>query len=150
MTMRVMQPQSGFTLIELIIGITILVVLAAIMINAYQTFVVRSQVKDGLELANSLKPSIHRHLQEHEALPVNRAEAGLSPDATETSNNYVKSVAVTNGRLDITFGNNASPTIADAVLTLTPHIGLENTLTWSCGRAAATTVPERYQPDYCR
>jgi type IV pilus assembly protein PilA len=150
MVRHVTKQSSGFTLIELIIGIVILIVLAAIMVNTYQTFVVRAQVTDGLALADSLKESVHKHLQEHGDLPVNRVEAGLSSDATESSNNYVKSIAVTNGRLDITFGNDANPTIADAVLTVTPEIQPENTLTWYCGQTAVTTVPERYQPGFCR
>jgi type IV pilus assembly protein PilA len=128
----------------------ILFVLAAILINAYQTFVFRSQVGTGIELASSLKPAIEAHLRDKGDLPINRVAAGLSRDATATSNNYVKSVAITDGRLDITYGNAASPTIADTVLTLTPKIGPENTLKWLCGDTSVTTTPDRYQPGDCR
>ena len=46
--MHTAKPQTGFTLLELLICIGILLVLAAIIINAYQTYVVRSQVSEGI------------------------------------------------------------------------------------------------------
>ena len=52
--------------------------------------------------------------------------------------------------LDIMYGNAASPTISDTILTLTPRIGPENTLDWECGETPMTTTPERYQPGECR
>jgi len=72
-------------LVELIIGVTILILLTAIIVNAYQTFVVRQQVSHGFELASSLKPAISKHLENHGAMPASRAAAGLSPSSADTS-----------------------------------------------------------------
>ncbi len=50
--------QKGFTLIELMIVIAIIGILAAIAIPAYQDYVIRSQVTEGLNLAGDLKAAI--------------------------------------------------------------------------------------------
>ena len=172
--MAVEQPrQNGFTALELAIGLLILVTLAVILANAYQTYTVRVQVDAGIVLADGLKPAIVKHLETHASLPRNRAVAGLSAAATDSYSDYVKSIAVVHGRLDITYGNSANPQIADAVLSITPYQAPDSTIIWRCGRAATPTdgagaeleiaggsesqavyrpgsVPERYQPGTCR
>jgi type IV pilus assembly protein PilA len=171
---RQSKPPSGFTLAELLASITILIVLAAILINAYQTYIVREQVREGVRLANSLKPAIISHLQNHDVMPVSRTTLGLDKNPTDTANNYVKSVDVKNGRLDITFGNRANATIADAILYIVPYQMPDGYIIWRCGSAplptdaggnelplatsslsssplafAASNVPTRYRPDDC-
>ena len=50
--------QRGFTLIELMIVVAIIFILAAIVIPAYQDYIIRAQVSEGLTMASAAKASV--------------------------------------------------------------------------------------------
>ncbi|MGI9308240.1 MAG: pilin [Gammaproteobacteria bacterium] len=134
---KTVKNQKGFTLIELMIVVAIVGILAAIAVPAYQTYTIRAQVSEGIFMAGNAKtPIADTYLLSGEA-PVNRLEAGMSPDATDSGSNYVSAVAIIDGRVEVTFGNRASAAIANNTLSLTPYETAEGTLVWRCGDADA-------------
>jgi type IV pilus assembly protein PilA len=155
--------QKGFTLIELMIVVAIIGILAAIAIPAYQDYTIRAQVSEGMTLAAAAKAAIAETYLNTGIAPANRADAGMSANATDTFGKYVQSVGVDSGTIVITYGYDVNAAIANDVVTLAPHTTADNSVTWVCGNASATgsasamgnasastTLDTRYLPAACR
>src|SRR5580698_9766883 len=94
--------QKGFTLIELMIVIAIIGILAAIAIPAYQNYTIRSQVTEGLSLADGWKTSISEYYAQNGSFPSNSTTtaAGVAGDIAvsgASTGKYVSAVNVSAG-----------------------------------------------------
>ncbi len=156
---------NGFTLIELMIVVAIIGILASLAVSAYQTYTVRAQISEGLEMASGAKVPIVDAYSNDGTAPADRAAAGMTPDPTDTSGSFVSQVDIVAGRIDITFsGPRAHQAIIGQTLSLTPYITPGNTVSWRCGNAGVptgallqgganhlpATVEPRYLPSSCR
>ena len=63
----------------------------------------------------------------------------MSGNITDTSGKYVASIAVANGRIDITYGHEANSvlTTGPQTLSLTPYETPDRSVAWRCGAAPA-------------
>jgi len=157
--------QKGFTLIELMIVVAIIGILAAIAIPAYQDYTVRSQVSEGLTLASAAKASVAETFANDGVWPVGLDEAGMDA-ANPPEGKYVAGIAIDNGTINITYGNDINAAAANDILSIKPLVSPNMDVIWVCGYSAdvgngveaatgasgadATNIESKYLPAACR
>jgi len=137
--------QKGFTLIELMIVVAIIGILATVALPAYQTYSIRAQVSEGLNLTGPLVQAVAEYHIDNGAFPADNAAAALPP-AAAYAGSYVSSIAVNGDSIDILYGNKANAAISGQVVSLTAVNNL-GSINWACSSPA---IQDAYLPANCR
>jgi type IV pilus assembly protein PilA len=156
--------QKGFTLIELMIVIAIIGILAAIAIPAYQNYTIRSQVTEGLSLADGWKTAISEFYDQNGTFPTGASATGSAVDIAESAvtGKYVSAITIAApGQIQVAYnGVQANKKLNGLFLSLSPGLDANNDIVWVCGTAASpaltvaapattTTIPNQYLPSAC-
>lgn len=153
----------GFTLIELMVVVTIIGILASISMPAYHEYIVRSQVVDGITLVESLKGPVKEFYKQRGRFPLDNLEAGI-PEPDKLISNYVKRVTLENGAFHVEFGHKVNLKLLDQILTIRPVVVSESPMSpysWLCGNDTSvpgmegvgmnrTSVDDSLLPSSCR
>ncbi len=141
--------QQGFTLIELMIVVAIIGILAAIAIPAYQDYVVRSRITEGLALASAAKTSV----SENASTASDDLSSGWDFPTAGTDNVSDITVANDTGVIAITYtaaanavGLTLTPTAAGAALAI--NAPPDGPIEWDC--TVDDAADEAFVPSNCR
>ena len=122
--------QQGFTLIELMIVVAIIGILAAVAIPAYQDYTIRAQVSEGISLASGAKTAVAEFYTQRGTFPADNTAAGLA-SAAAIKGTYVSQVAVANGVITVTYGEDVNNTITNNTIAVSP-IASGGAISWNC------------------
>jgi type IV pilus assembly protein PilA len=153
----------GFTLIEMVIVFAVIAILALMAVPSFQERMVRSQIVEAAPLSDIAKQPVAASWATQRKFPKDNAAAGL-PVPEKIVGNYVKSVALDQGAIHITFGNKAHQQIKDKILSFRPAVVEDAPIvpvTWVCGHASApaqmklqgedkTNIEARFLPLNCQ
>ena len=141
--------QKGFTLIELMIVVAIIAILAAIALPAYQNYIKRSKVTEGIVAADACKSSVVEYVASQNAVPPTQVAAGCG---NFKASQYVSGLVYTNTDASITVTyTNVGTGVDTKTYKLTPNsiaAAASGQLTgWNC---TASTVNKELLPASCR
>ncbi len=140
---------EGFTLIELMMVVSIIGILAAIAIPQYQDYTVRTKISEALAQFGAAKLTISEYYQSQGSMPSSGASAGLNG---AIDSKYVNSITWSKtsadaGVLTANMSGNLGAGIANDETVVMEGAASITRVAWNCKPG---TIQTRYLPSECR
>lgn len=122
--------QAGFTLIELMIVVSIVGILAAVAIPVYQDYLVKAKISSAISSVASLRTAVAVCIGDHGGVKDSCTSNTLGIPAF-TATNEIASAQVTSGTLVMTLADNGIGSNVDGkTITMTPTV-TDSSVTWA-------------------
>jgi len=159
----------GFTVIELVLVIAVTLLIGALGVSAFWTYVIRARIADSIGTTIGIQEQVVQAFRHTGLPPADRREAGLPPSEAEPTMD-IAAVEIADGRIEIHFAETAETAIANRTLSLTPFETVDQQVVWICGNKipgvglkplgfaggarqavqVLTSIEPRYLPPTCR
>jgi len=145
-----MKKNLGFTLIELMIVVTIIGILAAIAVPTYRDYTTRAQVSEAIYLGSSMKTTLSDYGWNHAEWPSRFVEVSTVPSSGEIN-------ATLTGKYS-QMASTVTGSYPNGYITMTMTTGqasgqtiffetMDGAATWTC---TPGTLNAKYRPNACR
>jgi len=142
---------GGFTLIELMIVISIIAILVALAVPAYQEYSTRAKVTECMVGAAPAKLAVSEYMSTVGSWPPNMDSAALSSGNVSEYCSGFDAYDPSTGSFQINVNELAIyPTLGRVQPQLTPQVTSVTTIAWRCSRGATGPTELKYLPSTCR
>lgn len=133
-------------------------IVAAISIPAYQDYMIRAQVSEGIYYAGDAKSAVVHFYGSRKTWPADNAEAGFGG----TNNKFIESIEIDRGSVIVTYGGEANEKLRGGRLAFVPGLNATGGVVWVCGDGPTPDgvtlsdgprgieMEEKYLPANCR
>lgn len=142
---------GGFTLIELMIVISVIAILVALAVPAYQEYNTRAKVTECMIGAAPAKIAVSEYMSTVGSWPQNMDAAALSSNGISKYCSGFSGYDPSVGSFQINVNELAIyPTLGQLQPQLTPQVTSVTTIAWRCSRGATAPAEIKYLPSTCR
>lgn len=125
--------QAGFTLIELMVAVTIIGILAGIAIFAYQDYTRRAYISEALVAADAVKTAMEEYHAANNTWPNSNASAGVSEATANLGSSIVRLAIQTSNSISIINIEVSSKVASGGHIWLVPQTTVSGAYRWVCG-----------------